>query len=93
MNGTCLQGYITISYNRLKSKLGEPLRGGDKSTVEWEIEINRVVATIYDYKWQSRQNDHIEHFHIGGEDESALSVVSHLFPDALVVSAFKKLSP
>ncbi len=51
--GTCLQGYIEASYERLHYLFGEPIGQPDpyKVSTEWIIQFDDgVVATIYDYK-------------------------------------------
>jgi len=76
---TSLMGYVDVSYNRLVEVFGEPhYRNGDKSTVEWAFEQDGIRFTIYDYKWQSRQNDTVESFHVGGDSTDALALVREL---------------
>jgi hypothetical protein len=49
--GTCLQGYIVTTYKDLVSVFGEPtFEEGDKVTAEWNVKIDGVVCTIYDWK-------------------------------------------
>lgn len=84
INGTSLQGYITISYDGLLALLGEPHRtDGDKTTVEWAYVSNKVVFTVYDYKTYGTPKNMYE-WHIGGRDERALEVVRNLFPNHVV---------
>lgn len=69
-------GYVEVSYNRLVEVFGEPHdRMGDKTTVEWAFEHEGEKFTIYDYKWQSCQNDTVESFHIGGKTQRAVELV------------------
>lgn len=79
-SGTCLQGYVTVSYNRLVEVFGEPHRrnGCEKTTVEWDFEHEGIRFTIYDYKWRSCQNDTKESFHVGGDAPEALTLVQKL---------------
>jgi hypothetical protein len=80
-SGTCLQGYVEVSYNRLVEVFGEPhWRHGDKSTVEWAFRDPKsgICFTLYDYKWQSCQNDTVESFHVGGHDYRSLKLVEEL---------------
>lgn len=73
---TSLQGYVDSSYNRLVDVFGQPhIRGGDKTTVEWAFFHDGERITIYDYKWESFQNDIVEHFHIGGDSRRAVEIV------------------
>lgn len=73
---TSLQGYVDTSYNRLVDVFGAPhWRGGDKTTVEWAFFHDGERITIYDYKWESCQNDTVEHFHIGGDSRKAVEIV------------------
>lgn len=80
--GTSLQGYVTCSYNHIKSKLGEPQYedGDDKVTTEWDIECNGKVFTIYDWKEYRNppKGDTIYEWHIGGKDKSVLELVARL---------------
>ena len=81
-NGTCLQGYVDVSYNRLVEVFGEPhYRMGDKSTVEWSFEHEGVAFTLYDYKWQSAQSDLVEGFHVGGTSPVAVDTVRALLDE------------
>jgi len=52
VGGTCLQGYITIPYNNICNKLGEPSKADEyKSDCEWAVEFdNGTVATLYNWK-------------------------------------------
>jgi len=75
-NGTCLQGYLTATYEVLVSKLGDPSDGYDdyKSDAEWHLEFeDGSVATIYN--WKNGKNycgdeglslEEITEWHIGG---------------------------
>lgn len=80
VNGTSLQGYITIPMAEIVEKLGAPtFTMGDKVTAEWHVQIGDAVITIYDYKEETtplRQYD----WHIGGFDSSVLVHVRQLFP-------------
>lgn len=78
-SGTCLQGHVDVSYDRLVEVFGEPhYRMGDKSTVEWSFEHEGVQFTLYDYKWQSAQSDLVESFHVGGTVPEAVDTVRAL---------------
>ena len=84
-SGTCLQGYVDVSYNRLVEVFGEPhYRMGDKSTVEWSFEHEGVAFTLYDYKWQSAQSDLVEGFHVGGTTPEAVDMVRGFLDGSIV---------
>ena len=70
---SCLQGYIHTSYNALVRVFGAPMRDGDKSSVEWNIDGTDVW--IYDYKCFCPQNDTVFEFHIGGNDKGDVHLV------------------
>ena len=53
IGGSCLQGYIEVSFAKLVETFGEPSDNYDdyKSDAEWQIEFeNGVRATVYNYK-------------------------------------------
>lgn len=90
VNGTCLQGYIDISYAELVAALGEHCEGDAyKVDAEWMITDGERVATIYNYKsgpnycggsrifWECNERD----WHIGGRNTGAVDMVRELFPD------------
>ena len=75
-SGTCFQGHVSASYNRLVEVFGEPHdRMGDKTTVEWCFEHEGVKFALYDYKWQSAQSDLVESWHVGGISPEAVETV------------------
>jgi len=76
---TSLVGYVMTDYNTLVKKLGNPhIRGGDKTTCEWQIVIeNEVVATIYDWK-ESKTPKGMYRWHIGGNSVLAVNLVNKL---------------
>lgn len=77
-NGTCLQGYVTTTYNTLVKELGEPITDIEKSTAHWNIQApDGTVATIYDWKnWHTPMGEY--EWHIGGHSERALLLVEFL---------------
>jgi hypothetical protein len=86
ISGTCLQGYVTITYAELVAALGEPhMTYGDKTTAEWAFQYGDAVFTIYDYK-EDRTPTGVYSWHLGGFDSSILPVVQALFPNNLVRS-------
>ena len=80
INGTSLQGYIDATFEYLLKTFGEPEYGsGDgKVQAEWELEINGVVVTIYDYKEYETPMEQVTRWHIGGKDEEAVEQLKNL---------------
>lgn len=76
---TGLVGYIMTDYKTLVSKLGKPhfLGDGDKTTCEWQIVIDGVVATIYDWKEHETPMGRYN-WHIGGKNKLAEALVNRL---------------
>lgn len=78
-NNTSFIGNIDLTYNQIKNSLGEPLRGDDKTTVEWIVVFeNNIVATIYDWKERVSPEynpDVIYNWHIGGHSGKALNLI------------------
>lgn len=78
-SGTSLQDFITISFQELVDKLGEPMVGSDKDQVEWVLQRGDVVATIYDYSvhdgYASQSVRSITHWHVGGFNKHAVELV------------------
>ena len=81
INGTSLQGYLTITFAELVAKLGAPHSTDmDKTTAEWAFKDGDAVFTIYDYKtYGTPVNTYA--WHIGGIDSSVLLSVLKLFPN------------
>ena len=77
-NCTCLQGYVTTTYNVLVKELGEPITDIEKSTAHWNIEApDGTVATIYDWKnWTTPLGEY--EWHVGGHGPKALLLVEFL---------------
>jgi len=88
LNGTSLQGYITIGYDQLADKLGEP-HGNDsyKVDAEWGIKFeDGTIATIYNYKdgknYLGEDGESVEDildWHIGGHNFKAVECINKLF--------------
>ena len=79
INGTCLRGYLTATFNEMVEKFGEPFEGdGYKTSVEWAMEFDDgTIATIYDWKTKSPSLTPYEPYqwHIGGNNEKALEYI------------------
>ena len=84
LDGTCLQGEITISYARLCKLFGQPLPGdGDKTNAEWELEFeDGTVASIYNWKngktydcENGIDTEKIRKWNIGGHSKMAVDKV------------------
>lgn len=83
VDGTCLQGHITISYDELVKVFGEPDDGdGYKTDAEWSGSIDGVVFTIYN--WKNGKNycgpegiptEKIMDWNIGGNSKQAEEIV------------------
>ena len=85
--GSSLKGYMRATYEEVVSCFGNPTAVmGDKTTVEWDVEIRAedddeveysIFATIYDWKRNSRYAPEGEYeWHIGGWSEDALHAVT-----------------
>ena len=83
-NLTCLQGEIHIGFYDLVDMFGEPedVSSTGKSDVQWAIEIDGVVATIYNWKDgpaytgdDSIEVERIHEWNIGGHSQSAVMIV------------------
>ena len=83
-NLTCLQGEIHIGFYDLVDIFGDPedVSSTGKSDVQWSIEIDGVVATIYNWKNgpaytgdDSIEVERIHDWNIGGHTKSAVSLV------------------
>ena len=83
-NLTCLQGEIHIGFYDLVDIFGDPedVSSTGKSDVQWSIEIDGVVATIYNWKNgpaytgdDSIEVERIHDWNIGGHTQSTVSLV------------------
>ena len=73
-----LVGYVTTDYKTLVKKLGKPhYVGGDKTNAEWQILIDGVAATIYDWK-EPKLPKGVYRWHIGGHSQKAVALVNKL---------------
>lgn len=76
--GTCLQGYIHTSFDRLVETFGEPTitdSGDGKTRVEWRLKFSDgTIATIYDWK-EHQPLEAVSEWHIGGESHQAVNNV------------------
>lgn len=71
-NGTSLRGIITAKYEDIVGTFGEPDNIGSddgKVQVEWVLEIEGIVFTIYDYK-ENVPPEQVTEWHIGGKHGS-----------------------
>ena len=75
-DGTSLKGYVNATYEELVGLLGFPTfnepSGDEKVQVEWVVEFEDEIFTIYDWKTNSRYytENMLERFHIGGKSYS-----------------------
>ena len=87
VGGTSLQGYIKTTYDEIVEVFGEPryTGGDDKVTTEWDLEFEvddeYVVATIYDWKLDETPFGEYR-WHIGGHFAFAAEVVTQFMKDA-----------
>jgi hypothetical protein len=83
MNGSGLAGYIDTTYNKLVSVLGEPTlnspSGDSKVQVEWILEFEDKLFSIYDWKTFDRDytENELDRFHVGSKFNCS-SLVIHL---------------
>lgn len=83
--GTSFQGYVFASINELTSLFGEPTRKNVdslKTYLEWDLECDGIIFTIYDYNiWDTENeidpNERVD-FHIGGNSSYVAEFVQHL---------------
>ena len=79
---TSLTGYLIATYHELVEVLGEPTymewSGDHKVSTEWDLRIDDVVVTIYDWKEESEnvcRSGQPYRWHIGGNSRQALAVL------------------
>jgi hypothetical protein len=83
MNGSGLAGYIDTTYNKLVSVLGEPTlnspSGDSKVQVEWILEFEDKLFSIYDWKTFDRDytENELDRFHVGSKFNCS-NLVIHL---------------
>lgn len=72
-SGTSLKGYVNATYDKLFDLLGEPTfneeSGDGKVQVEWIVEFEGSIFTIYDWKTYDREYtlNRLETFNVGGK--------------------------
>lgn len=75
--GGWLQGHVDVSYSDLISAFGKPTHvgsGDGKVQCEWDLRINGVMCTIYDWK-EDRAATRVRDWHIGGTTQEAVGLV------------------
>lgn len=74
--GTCLQGYVRTTYEKLLQVFDAPnMDAGDKTNAEWCLRFaDGTIATIYDYKEHMIPYNEYE-WHIGGYDSRSVKRV------------------
>lgn len=71
--GTSLKDYVNLTYNQLVEVLGEPTfneeSGDGKTQVEWVVEYEGILFTIYDWKTYSKEYtlNELSRFNVGGK--------------------------
>lgn len=83
LNGTSFYGYtVTSSVDRLTNYFGiNPDREGSadgKTSVEWDLEIEGIPFSLYDWKEPKFSDDEIVQFHIGTHTEQESKAVCML---------------
>ena len=80
-SGTGLAGYIDTTYNKLVSVLGKPTfdypSGDSKVQVEWVLEFEGNLFTIYDWKTFDRNytENTLDRFNIGSKVNTSSLVI------------------
>ena len=79
-SGTCLQGYVTTTYDRLVALFGEPTysdpSGEDKVQYEWTLKTPAGIATVYDWKNYGIDARNVTNWHVGGFDKSVVAPIT-----------------
>lgn len=84
LSGTSLQGYVNVDYSTLVRVFGNPEGSIDpcKSDCAWDLNINGVVCTIYNYKDGKNYNgpsgldkEYITEWHVGGRSKQSAKMV------------------
>lgn len=71
--GTSLKDYVNLTYNQLVEVLGEPTfneeSGDGKTQVEWVVEYEGILFTIYDWKTFNKEYtlNELNRFNVGGK--------------------------
>lgn len=84
INGTSLQGYTCATYSQLVSAFGKPeLSSAEDGKVNhlWVVNIEGVIATIYDYK-EDLNTGKTEDWHVGGFVAGASDLVNQILEEA-----------
>jgi len=82
--GTSLSGYLNVTYNQLINVLGEPTynhpSGDNKVQVEWVVEFEGNLFTIYDWKTYNREytENVLDRFHIGSKRINSSNLETYL---------------
>lgn len=95
IQGTHRQGIIETNYHKLSTTFEDDgfelanLFVDKKSKAEWlvegEVDGEKVIATIYDWK-EDKGVHYNTKWHIGGHDKKALELVKQLFPKCNILA-------
>lgn len=83
IHGSSLRGYIDATYSQLLEVLGEPTydepSGDEKTQMEWVVEFEGDIFTIYDWKTYSRNytENELTRFNVGGKN-SAIDFINRV---------------
>lgn len=93
--GTCLQGSVSLNYDQIVDKLGEPTEGdGFKVDAHWVVYQEETDTTATIYNWKNGRNywgvdgtpaNQITDWNIGGFDGNAVDLVYAIFKDEMEV--------
>lgn len=77
VNRTNYKGEFEANYEDLVEAFGESNgpSGDDKCKANWNLEIDEVVCTIYDWKEYDKELENITNWHIGGFSQEAVTKV------------------
>ena len=83
IHGSSRRGYIDATYSQLLEVLGEPTydepSGDEKTQMEWVVEFEGSIFTIYDWKTYSRNytENELTRFNVGGKN-STIDFINHV---------------
>lgn len=88
INGTSKQGEVKATYAELVSVFGQPeiMEDYDKITHLWVVNIEGVIATVYDYK-ENLKTGKSEDWHIGSKQKVAERLVNQVLAENINVPA------
>ena len=80
---SCLQGYVTTTYDNLVEVFGQPDKAYEKATVQWVLK-KKNNGTIYIYDWkETRTPKGMYEWHIGGTSKNDVNIIELLLNNAV----------